>query len=330
MGLRPAIIGFCASTTILLLAGCGGSGSSLSVTAFQREYDATQLISRNAPKLRTVAVEGVGLAQGGHSVSAVSGEALAQLAQAHRDHLHAELLLNNFDGRINDFSEPLAHGLLGDPANIRAVSAQIVRAVRTEGWDGVCVDLESLNPRDSAGLLALLETLRRGLPAGRTLSATVMNETSTGAYAGDGYDLSAISRTVDRVVLMGYDQHGPWERTPGPIGSLDWQKAGLHALLQSVPAGKVDLGVAGYGYAWGTRGVKELSDAQARGMVSSQRGRAQYESKIGEWTAKLRDGYTLWWSDGRSYEQRAALARQEGVHGLALWVLGLSDPLPPA
>ena len=46
---------------------------------------------------------------------------------------------------------------------------------------------------------------------------------------------------------------------------------------------------------------------------------------MGDWTATLSDGSTLWWSDTRSYALRVALARHEHLHGLAVWSLGESD-----
>ena len=36
----------------------------------------------------------------------------------------------------------------------------------------------------------------------------------------------------------------------------------------------------------------------------------------------------MWWSDGRSYVLRLALATELGLHGVALWRLGSADPLP--
>jgi spore germination protein YaaH len=50
-------------------------------------------------------------------------------------------------------------------------------------------------------------------------------------------------------------------------------------------------------------------------------------ARVGEWTAQLRDGSTVWWSDARSFAIRVAMARADGLHGVAVWSLGLSDPL---
>ena len=54
---------------------------------------------------------------------------------------------------------------------------------------------------------------------------------------------------------------------------------------------------------------------------------AHWRPGPGEWTACLSDGTRLWWSDGRSYRKRVALAREYGVRGLAVWRLGSADTL---
>jgi spore germination protein len=186
----------------------------------------------------------------------------------------------------------------------------------------------ALAARDAAGLTAFLTALRSSLGEARSLSVDLSNGTTAAHFAESGYDLAAIGGAVDTVVLMGYDQHGPWEARPGPIGALWWQRAGLAVLRRVVPPSKIELGVAGYGYAWRAHSRPTLSDSQARALVASHHARARYIGALGEWTARLRDGSTLWWSDARSFRRRVALARSEHIQGLAVWSLGLADPLP--
>ncbi len=100
------------------------------------------------------------------------------------------------------------------------------------------------------------------------------------------------------------------------------------ALLRKVPAGQVDLGVAGYGYSWPRRGTgTSLQVNGARKRARKAGVRPVWHPRAGEWSARLPGGTVLWWSDARSYRQRARLAREHGVHGLALWRLGSADAL---
>jgi spore germination protein len=308
-----------------------GSGRAdqraFAVTGFQEEGTAPSRITTDARALTTVGVDGVNLSPNGYAVGTPDPGALADLDTAHRDHLRATFLVGNFDNTINDFSEPYAHNLLASPGNIRTAVREIVSSVKRQGWDGVSVDLESLRARDRSGLVLFLTELDRNLPAGKTLSVCVTNFTTATAYRSNGYDLTAIGRVVNQVVLMAYDEHGSWENTPGPVGALGWQRKGLAVVLRSIPASKIDLGVAGYGYAWRPHSNYQVSDAAARRLVARDHGIKRFDAKVGEWTAQLPDGSTLWWSDARSYPLRVALAKRLGLHGLAVWDLGLSDRL---
>ena len=122
--------------------------------------------------------------------------------------------------------------------------------------------------------------------------------------------------------------HGPTWSGPGPVGSRRWQAAALAAVATQVPVGKIDLGVAGYGYTWPTTGTgRTVTVAQARRLVARDGATARWRTGPGEWTARLSDGTRLWWSDRRSYRLRVDLARQRGLHGLAVWRLGSADTL---
>jgi spore germination protein YaaH len=203
-----------------------------------------------------------------------------------------------------------------------------VDSVTAQRWDGVNVDLESLNPTDTAGLVAFLRELRAQLPARAALSIDLQTEISLADMQADGYDLTSIGRAVNSVVLMAYDENGPWNpHTPGPIGALSWQRAGLKVLLSRVPASKVVLGVAGYGYAWRPSGAVSVSDQQARALAAANHVTPLWRPVEGEWTVRLRDGSVVWWSDARSLGLRRTLAGQLHLSGLAVWDLALSDPI---
>ncbi len=291
------------------------------VMGFQESQDSPALIRQDAAALNSVAVDGVRLALNGRGVVASDPGLGAQVDTARARQLPAELVLSN--PGVQGFSEPAAHALFSSRGNRDAVVGELSRTVRVQGWSGVCIDLESLRGRDQGGLVALLGDLRRALP-GRQLTITVPNATSHGEFGADGLDLPAIARIVDHVILLAYDEHTQGD-PPGPIGALGWQRAGVSVLLASgVPRSKVDLGVARYGYIWRGASVERLSDAQARAMVTGAHARATWVGSAGEWTAQLPGGARLWWSDGRSFAQRVALASRYGLAGVAVWSLGLA------
>jgi spore germination protein len=296
---------------------------ALKVTAFQQENDKPHLIDRSRNALTTVDVAAQLLSARGHRLLP-DARLDIQRRRAQQDGLRAELLLSNYSNHTGDFSEETAHRMLHRRASRRRVAAQAIAQVTQGGWDGISVDFERLEARDAAAYAKFLRLIAAGLPAGASLSVCVSASPSLKAYAARGYDMAAIGRASSRVILMTYDEHGPWEKTPGPIGSLDWQERSVRAVGHAIPRDELDLGVAGYGYIWGSTRVGALSDARARALAG---GRARFDRASGEWTATRPDGSVLWWSDARSYRLRARLAAALGMHGLAVWALGKSDPI---
>jgi spore germination protein YaaH len=316
-----------AALLALVLTGGSQAATPLAVLGFQSDYSPARLIGENAKAMTLVGVDGVDLTGAG-TLSEPTAADRRQLAAAHAHRLPAVLLVANWSDKVNDFSEPLAHQTLGSTQHTDDAASMLADAAVNAGFDGVSVDLESLARRDEAGLTRLVSDLRTDLPGGDSLTICVSAATSHSAYAAIGYDLPGLAASVDQIVLMTYDDHGPWEKTPGPIGPLRWQRASVAALEQDVPAHKIFLGVANYAYAWRPHAVDSLTVAQARRLAARWHASPRWVASAGEWRAKLMDGSTVWWSDKRSMSVRLTLARTLGVHGIAVWSLGTGDRLP--
>lgn len=324
--LSLAAVAVFAGTT--LFAHSATAAPALAVTGYAEEGTANSAIDASAAAMTTVGVDGVNINSAGTSVPAPDSGALSLLAKAHADNLRAEFLVGNYSASIGDFDPNALDKLVSSSGNINNVVATLVNAVNSQGWDGVTVDFESILAKDTQGLVNFSTALKHAMPAGKTVSIDVTAFETAADYTANGYNLSALGGAVDRVALMAYDEHGPTWNGVGPIGGLPWQETCLQQLLAQVPAAKVDLGVAGYGYTWPTTGTGvQVDDAQARQMVAADGSTATWDSTQGEWTATLKDGTVMWWSDAKSWPLRVTLAQKYAVHGMALWSLGLSDPL---
>lgn len=329
--MRPIVVTLVA--VLALLAGSvpasGAPPYGLHTTGWILSSGSNGVVDRNAGGLTDISVDGILLRDGGAAVSGTSSAMRRLLHRAHHDGLRAELVLSNYSDRLGDFDRDGLHGLLADPARITAVSRAVAAQVRRQGWDGVNVDLELVRQADGGGLVDLLAALQRRMPAARTVSVDLSPTSTVAGYARSGYRLRGIARHADVIDLMGYDDHGPGWTGPGPVGPLPWQRKVTRAALSVVPAGKIQLGVAGYGYAWTGHGHGySVSPRRARALVARDGAVARWRAREGEWTATLSDGTVLWWSDARSYALRVALAHRLGLHGTAVWRLGSADPLP--
>jgi spore germination protein len=300
----------------------------LAVTGWILESGSNQLVARNAGGLSTLSVAGVGITASGGGVSAPSDGAERLARAAHRHDLTAELLVSNYSNRIEDFDPQALHRLLSSNTKIATVAARVAGYVTDDDWDGVNVDLERVRRADAGGLVRFVQALQDQMADAKTVTIDISAATSVRAYRDRGYDLAGLADSADVIKLMTYDYSGPTWSKPGPVGPLTWQRDALDAILTVVPPGQVDLGVAGYGYTWPKQGTgRSVTIRQLHGIVHRAGAKPHWRAGVGEWTAKLSNGTVLWWSDGRSYQRRVALAREYGVHGLAVWRLGSADTL---
>ena len=308
----------------------------LDVTGYADAYATTaKALAKKSKKLTSVGVDGTNFTADGGSYYDVPDEAYALLKQAHRAGDTAELLIGNYDNDLGDFSPDVAAALLDSPANMRATATALAAEVKKHGWDGVQVDLESLSSlveQDPGytdrvtGYLALLRAELDAVNPRKTLSIAIM--ATEGDYRDLGYDPLGIAESTDSIVLMAYDQHGPWENNPGPVGGMPWVKKVLANLLKTVPKNEVQLGIAGYAYSWPKKGAgKQYSAAAARALVKRDGAKTHWSGTQRERYATLRNGTRLWWSDAKAVDERVALARSLKLKGIAVWSIGLADTL---
>jgi spore germination protein YaaH len=300
----------------------------LAVTGYALGGTGARVIAASAPAMTTVTVDGVSITADGAGVQAPDASLASVRRAAHALGLRTELLVSNYSDQLGDFDPSAAHRLLTNPANIARLARTMAGFVAAGGYNGVNLDLESLRRSDAPGLVQLATALQRAMPARRTVSVDVSATTTVADYRAMGYAPKMLAGAVDVIQLMAYDEHGPTWSGPGPIGGFGWQQQSLDALLSLVPAAKVDLGQAGYGYTWPVSGTgHDVTDAGARALVRADHATAVWHPGSGEWSATLSDGTRLWWADARSYAIRKAYAARRHLHGLAVWVLGSADTL---
>jgi spore germination protein len=311
------------------------TASTFRVTGFAETGDTTKAqINDSAKVLTNVGVDGVNLTSDGDGITAVDPDSLTLLHEAHADGKTADLLFGNFSDEIGDFSQALAEKMFNSPTHISDVAAALSAEVTNDGWDGITVDLESLNNwgadrgADNAGLDAFVTALRSALGS-KTISICI--SATTGSYADLGYDLGTLSAQVNNFVLMAYDQHGPTWSNAGPVGGYPWVKASVADILKSVPSSSVQLGIAEYGYSWPkgheSSAGKTYTDHGARKFVADHHAKSVWSVRDQEWHATTSGGTVIWWSDHKSFESRLKLAHSLKLGGVAVWSLGEGDPL---
>jgi chitinase len=145
------------------------------------------------------------------------------------------------------------------------------------GYDGVDIDWEvPQSAADVANCTLLMRALRAELPSPFLISMAV---TSNPPNYGN-YNLNALTPIVDFFNVMTYDFHGPWTNhtghnsplflspdDPGQEGSLK-TSIDLYHVTHGVPADKLNMGTAFYGYQFKKAGALWASCGCGAGTFS--------------------------------------------------------------
>lgn len=228
-----------------------------------------------------------------------------------------------------EFDPQRAHILLTSPELQTAVITQLRNWCHAWGFQGINVDFENLEPADYALLPQFLKRMRDAFaPSNLTVSADL--------EPSKPLDWRAVSAICDFVVVMSYDEHaGP---TPGPIASINWYRTVVNRAVTEVPREKLVMGLANYGYDWmqGREWPEPLTYQGALFMAKDYR-QGEKPQEIVDFDPEALnptfsyvddDGkeHEVWFLDGITAANQWMIAQNYSPRGVAVWVLGSSDP----
>lgn len=236
------------------------------------------------------------------------------------------LITNEFDGQV-------AKSLLENSQNRRRLIDNILSALKANNYKGVNIDFEGLFPSSRPHFTAFMSELYSTLnPLGFTVTVAVPAKTGDNpSYAWSGaFDYAQIGRFSDQVVLMTYDEH--WSGGPaGPIASIGWVQKVVEYALTVMPAEKIVLGIAAYGYDWPSNGssAKSLSISKAYSTASSKGAQIKWDqvskSPYFNYTDSSGIYHTVWFENSTSIEYKLDIVNNYDLHGIAIWRLGLEN-----
>jgi cellulose synthase/poly-beta-1,6-N-acetylglucosamine synthase-like glycosyltransferase/peptidoglycan/xylan/chitin deacetylase (PgdA/CDA1 family)/spore germination protein YaaH len=294
------------------------------VAGFVVQWDAGSraALKRYGDRLDWVIIEGAFLGRGKPGeITITLDEDL--LDEARRRDLGVHLMLTNFGA--SGFDSTLVSTVVGTSATRTRAVQQLVDVVRAHDLKGITLDFELVPAAEHPQVLAFIRELRSALaPFGAVLSAALP------ISDGDGYPLAAYGAALDYAIPMLYDEHAD-ETEPGPVASAPWFAERLDAVLDSIPAHKVLVGLGQYGYHWRSdrpqAATVSVSEAMALGRVT--RSGPWFDGRTRNPYATWRDGqgitHTVWYLDAATAWNQITIASATGAAGLALWRLGGED-----
>jgi spore germination protein YaaH len=240
-------------------------------------------------------------------------------------------ITNNYD------QDDVASNLLKDEAKTEEHINNIVSEVEVNGFDGIDLDYENLDPSVRDQFTNFISKLSSELHAkGKILSVTVQAKKSDdNTWRGPGaLDFEAIGKLVDQFRVMTYDYSRP-NTSPGAIAPIDWMREVISYAKSHVPSQKIIVGIPFYGYQWCIAG--EGDNCKNDGLVYEgvQNIVSQYNPTV-EWNDQTKAPWFLYiddqkntkvvnFEDHRSLSAKLELIKTENVGGITIWRLGSED-----
>ncbi|MED3563971.1 DUF2062 domain-containing protein [Bacillus xiapuensis] len=243
---------------------------------------------------------------------------VATLAASHKVKIMP--LINNFIN--NKWDSDILHRLFTTPNAQDRFIKNLLDDVKANGYSGINIDFEAINQEDRDYLTKFIQQLSvRFHQNGLTVTMDV-------PPYDQGFDYPALSKTVDRMIVMLYDQHSQ-DGNPGPIASNDWVKQSLNNL--DIPSDKLIVSLGSYGYDW-TEHSNQLADAVTFGdimnMALDTKLDIQWNKETGNPYLRYRadgENHILWFLDGATFYNQMKETMDDNAKGIAIWRLGSED-----
>jgi spore germination protein YaaH len=218
--------------------------------------------------------------------------------------------------------------MLSSPGSRSQKVSELVGIAQQHHYDGLEIDFEQLfDGGDRAGYTAFMTELAQALHgAGLKVSAAVPAlGTASVDEQQNAYDYAALSQSLDRIHLMGYDFHGSFSDHAGPIAPLGWIRGVLDHVQQTGRAEVFTLALANYSVTPGTH--RTADDAKRLCGTYDSTDQHMASCPYGHFDAGLAPhcsigGALTYFEDSASITEKIQLAKQYGIGGFAYYPLG--------
>lgn len=231
------------------------------------------------------------------------------------------ILSNNYK---QVFRGETVHRILTNPLKKQRLINDLIRLLKQYEFAGVNIDFEELQETNDETLVAFQKDLYEQLHKHNLLV------TQDVIPFNNDYNFKALSRYNDYLILMAYDESHT-ETKPGPVSSQQWIQAALENIVKQVPAEKIILGMAGYGYDWKlkTKKVETLSYQEALANARESDAVVEFDNDTYNLHYQYYDGndslHEVHFTDAATNFNTLRFATEYELAGTALWRMGSED-----
>ena len=235
------------------------------------------------------------------------------------------MLTNNFK---EIFRGDVVHRIFTDKAKKDRLINDIIKALKKDSLDGINIDFEELKEPKSETFVLFQKELYEKLHAQNFL---VTQDVSP---FNDDYDLADLSKYNDYICLMAYDQYSE-STQPGPISHQKWIEAAVDQAAKKIPAQKLILALAGFGYDWKLDANDKVISASpvkyqdALTLARSYDGTIDFDNDSYNLHFSYGDDkgvdHEVHFTDAATTFNTLRFAVEYGLSGVSLWRLGSED-----
>ncbi|MDR7856446.1 glycosyl hydrolase family 18 protein [Tissierella sp.] len=229
----------------------------------------------------------------------------------------------------NDFDPDLTHELLEKSSAREKLIIDILKIYNQYGFQGINIDFENVHLKTKDLLTQFVRELYPIFKeAGMTVSMDVTGM-STSENWSLSYDRARLSKAVDYMMLMAYDQHWASSPTAGSVAQYSWVEKSIQGVLKYIPNEKLVLGVPFYTRLWlekdGKVASQALSMETANKFIFENEINLVWEEESLQYYGQIEKGdtlYKIWLEDAKSLEMKTSLVHKYGLAGIASWRKG--------
>lgn len=218
------------------------------------------------------------------------------------------------------------HNLLSNPKNRARFISNIQYIVKRDGYDGVDIDFEFIDPKDGPYFTQFLKELKAALGKDIPVSVAVFARTVNDKWATP-YEYAKIGQIVDKVIVMAYDYNYATS-SPGPVAPLWWVEQVAQYMANTIPKEKVLLGMPTYGYDWSSAGGKAATVTASKLAATKQKYKLtehfDEKSMSPYYTYYDNNGkyHQIWMENEKSLSEKLKVANKYGLGGISFWRIG--------
>jgi len=231
-------------------------------------------------------------------------------------------MVSNFS--TDHFDGNAIHKLLQDQSLQDRFIGNLIKSLKSYGYQGVNIDFEEIKETSDAPLTAFQKNLYTRLHAENLIVSQDISPDN------DDYNLSALEKYNDYIFVMAYDQHNT-DSNAGDISHQQWVEEQLDKICEKISSDKVMLALACYGYDWPEGDVgKDITYQQAIATANRFKGKIKYDPVSANLNFKYTDesavAHQIYFTDAATNFNLIRKADDWGIAGIAIWRMGAEDP----